>query len=255
MSICFARTAAHERQLAIARSARIPFEKVFDLGRLPVLINTEEADIEIEARILEVVGIAAVKCHLLFRRKNEPHIIVAFVAIKMIHAALIQRHHIGTEPGFLFAFLLDLGNRARARGRCGVRRQAGFHGAIHARGHVFGRHQHIKLEISRFDFARLRFRVETVAHVVVFLAADFLQRVETDVMIRERESVCGNKRTAAPGVEAHTRFLQMLEPLRRRLEPIFFFQLLQWRTVKQPHALIPARREDDDKRAGESDEN
>ena len=41
---------AHESQFAIARSFRIPFQEMLDLGRLAVFVSAENADIEIEAR-------------------------------------------------------------------------------------------------------------------------------------------------------------------------------------------------------------
>jgi len=76
----------------------------------------------------------------------------------------------------------------------------------------------------------------------VLLAADFLQRVGADVMIRDHQSIFGNERPAAAGIETDARFLEMLEPLRRRFEIIFFLQLLERRRVEQPHPLIGGRR-------------
>ena len=92
LAICFTGAPAHECELAIARSARIPFQEIVDPGWLAVFVDTKDADIEIEARIFEIIWVAAVKGHLLFRRENDSHIIIAFVTIKMIRPALIKRH-------------------------------------------------------------------------------------------------------------------------------------------------------------------
>ena len=72
----------------------------------------------------------------------------------------------------------------------------------------------------------------------MLLAADFLQCVGADVMIRDHQSILGNERSAAAGIEADARFLQVLEPLRRWLEIVFFFELLERRRIKEPHPLI-----------------
>src|SRR5439155_11459709 len=93
LPIGFARTAAYEGQLAVARSARIPFQEILDLRRLTVFVNAKDANIEIEPGILEIVWVAAIKGHLLFRREDDSHIIIAFVTIKMIRAALIKCHY------------------------------------------------------------------------------------------------------------------------------------------------------------------
>ena len=47
----------------------------------------------------------------------------------------------------------------------------------------------------------------------------------------------------------------MLEPLRRRLELIFLFELFERRIVEQPHALIRAHRQDGYQHAGKRDQN
>src|SRR2546430_11934706 len=75
----------------------------------------------------------------------------------------------------------------------------------------------------------------------LLLAQIFVRRVETEVMFRDAKSVCENERAAPAGIEANTRFLQVLEPLRSRLEIIFLLELLERRIVEQPHSLIAKR--------------
>ena len=65
------------------------------LGWLAIFVSAENADIEIVTRILEVIGIATVERRLLFWREDDPHIVVAFVAIQIVNAAPIKRNHIG----------------------------------------------------------------------------------------------------------------------------------------------------------------
>ena len=223
---------------------------MLDFCGLPVFISPENADIEIEARIFEIVRIAAVKGHLLFRRENNANIVVTLVAVKMINTALIKRDHIGAQAGFVFAFLFDLRDRVLARLARGVGRHSGFYRGVHLRGYIFDRHQHIELKIGAFDFFRVRLRIEAVLQVIVLLARSFLQRVRAHVMIGNAESVSGNERPAAAGIESDTRFLQMLEPLRRRLELILFLELLERRIVEEPHSFIGSGRNCGDKEHG-----
>ena len=69
---------------------RIKLQKIVDLRRLPIFVNAKDANIEIVTRVFEIVRVAAVKRDLLLRRENEPYVVVTFVAIEMIGAALIQ---------------------------------------------------------------------------------------------------------------------------------------------------------------------
>src|SRR5260370_32466019 len=83
LTICFTGAPAHECQLAVVWSARVPFQEIVDPGWLAVFVDTKDTDIEIKARILEIVGIAAEKSHLLFRGEDQTDVVVTFVTIKM----------------------------------------------------------------------------------------------------------------------------------------------------------------------------
>ena len=85
------------------------------LGWLAIFVSAEDADIEIVAWILEVIGIAAVERRLLLGREDDPHIVVAFVAIQIVDAALIERDHIGAQPGRVLALFFNRGNGGMAR--------------------------------------------------------------------------------------------------------------------------------------------
>ena len=96
-----------------------------------------------------------------------------------------------------------------------IARHAWFQRAVDARGHVLDGHQHVQLQIGRFDFIRLRFRVETVPHIIVFALLIFCNVSSADVMVRDDEAVRRNEGSAAAGVEADAGLLEMLKPLRR----------------------------------------
>ena len=187
------RIAAHKRQFAGRRTFRVPPQVIVDLCRISVFVGTEDANIEIEPRIFEIVRIAAVKRDLFLRREHQPHIVVTFVAVKVKLSALVKRDHIGTQSGFLTRFFFDLRHRVRARLVRVVGRHARLHRALYAIGHVFDRDQHVQFEIGRFHFVLLRFGVETVADIIVLLARNLLERVEPNVMIGNAQSVRRNE--------------------------------------------------------------
>jgi hypothetical protein len=211
---------------------------MLDLGRLAVFVRAKDADIQVVTGEFEIVGIAAIKGDLFLRRKDEAHVIVPFVAVEMKLSSLIESDHIRAQPGFVARLFLDLGNGVTARSSGIFAGHVRLDGRFHFIRHILDRHQDVELEIGRLDLVLWRFGVEPVPHVIVFFATDLLERIEADVMVRDHEAVGGNKRPASAGVETDARFLEMLEPLRRRLELILFFELLERGIGEEPHSLI-----------------
>ncbi len=66
-----ARIARDEHQLVVFRSRRAPLQILIDLGRLVVLVHAEERNIQIVARILEIIRISAEKRDVLLRREYQ----------------------------------------------------------------------------------------------------------------------------------------------------------------------------------------
>src|SRR6185369_8737462 len=91
------RMTGDENEFAVARARRREAEKILYRRRLAILVGAEQANIQIVARELEVVGIAAVERNLLLRREYQSHVGVAFEAIQMIRAALPKRDDIGAQ--------------------------------------------------------------------------------------------------------------------------------------------------------------
>ena len=81
------RIADDEHQFVFLRTGRAPGKEIFRFGRLAVFVNAEEAHIQIEARILEVVGIAAEEGDILLGREDQPHVGVFFEAVEVVQPA------------------------------------------------------------------------------------------------------------------------------------------------------------------------
>src|SRR5205814_697916 len=84
-----------------------PLQVVLNLRRLAVFVDPEEAHIEVEARKLEVVRIAAEERDLLLGREDQADVGVALETIKMIRAALVERDDIAPQARLLARLLFD----------------------------------------------------------------------------------------------------------------------------------------------------
>ena len=84
MPVGAARVAGDEHQLAVLRPGLAPFEVVLELGRLVVLVDAEEADVEVVARVLEVVRVAAEEGDLLLGGEDEADVGVLLEPVEVI---------------------------------------------------------------------------------------------------------------------------------------------------------------------------
>ena len=226
LPVGFAGAAAYENKFAVVRPIGIEFEKVLDLRRLAIFVDAKKADIEIVPGILEVVRVTAEEGHLLLRRKDQPHVIITFVPVKMVRPALVECDDIRPQSGFIFAFLFNGSDGSVARAGSLIARHAWFQSARNARSYVLDGHQHVQLQIRRFDLIGLRFRIETVPQIIVLDATHLLQCVGANVMVCDDEAIRRNEGSAPARVEANTGLLEMLKPLRRWLELVFFFEVV-----------------------------
>ena len=83
--------------------------------RNAVLVGAEEREVEVVARIGEVVGIAAEERHLLLGREDEADVGVLLVAIEPVLRALVERDDVGAQAGasrLSFSMLRDFGAAA-----------------------------------------------------------------------------------------------------------------------------------------------
>ena len=156
----------------------------------------------------------------------------------MVSAALVKGNDIGSQPGFLFAFFFNRSDHSVARTGSLVAGHAWVDRAVYARSHILNRHQDVELEIGRFEFIGLRFRIKAVPQIIVLRVAHLLQCVGPHMVVCDDESIRRNERAAAAGIETDTGLLQMLKPLRCRLELIFFFELVQRRRIEKPHPFV-----------------
>src|SRR5690349_2465045 len=94
-----ARVARDKDQLAVSGACFAPRQMMLDFGGLAILVGTEETDVEIVPRILEIIGIAAKEGDTLLGSKHQTHIGVLLEAIQMVEAALVKCNHVAAQTG------------------------------------------------------------------------------------------------------------------------------------------------------------
>ena len=77
-----ARVAGDEDEVAFLGTRGIPAEVVLDLRRLAVFVGAEEADVEVVARIFEVVRVAAEEGDVELGGEDEPDVGVCFICVE-----------------------------------------------------------------------------------------------------------------------------------------------------------------------------
>ena len=66
---------------------------------LAVFVNANERHVDVEAREVEVIRIAAEERSLELRDKHQTNVCVLLVAIKVVLSALVKRDHVGAQAG------------------------------------------------------------------------------------------------------------------------------------------------------------
>ena len=126
-------------------------EVVLDLRGLVVLVDAEEADVEVVAGELEIVRVAAEEGDRLLRREDQPDVGVLLEAVEMVEPAVIERDHVAAEPGGVERFLLD----GVHRGPAGLLRLGRTHLRLDRRidslGHVLDALQDVQLQVHAAD--------------------------------------------------------------------------------------------------------
>ncbi len=193
---------------------------MLDLRGLVVLVDAEEADVQVVARELEVVGVAAEEGDRMFRRKDQANIGVLLEAIEMVESAVIKRDHVTPESGSVERFLLYRVHRSPS----GLVRLRRTHASVHRRadpsGHVLDALQNVQFQVHTADLLRERLGVKAFLEQVSVLCAELLEAVGADMMICHDEPVSGDKRAGAAAVETDAGSLQVEVPVVARREVV-----------------------------------
>jgi hypothetical protein len=227
-----------EDQVAIFYASARPTQVVIEMSGLVIFVDSEESDVQIVARVGEVVGVAAEEGDAELRREDEAYVGVFFIFVEVVNLAGVKDHHVAAQSGRGGAIFLDLrhGGALRLRGFGG--RHLRLHAGVDLVGHVLNAYELIEFEIGAFGLFGLSLGVEAGLDVVVAFGGKLLHASRPDVVIGEGQAVGRNEGAGATVIEAHRRKANMVEPLLGELESVFGFDAVFWGSVIEPHALV-----------------
>src|SRR5215469_378029 len=178
-----------KNELIVAHSRRRPLQVVVQVGRLVVLVDAEKRDIEVVARIFEVVRIPAEEGNVELGREDQTDIRILLVLVKVVYLSRIKSDHVAAEASRSAAILLDLRHR-RALGLANIcSRHARLHTGIDPVRDLFNSNQLVEFQIGTFRFFRLGLGVEASLDVVMSFGRELLYTRGADMMIGEGQSV------------------------------------------------------------------
>jgi len=166
------RVSEHEGQLAVGRTRGAPLQKVLAAQRLAVLVDAQEAHVQTEARVLEVVVIAPEEGDVLLRSHHQPHVVVALVAIHVVAAPAVERDHLAAQAGGGLRLLFQPRHRLalRLEARRGSQVRAGR--GPDALGHVLDRPEDLDLHVRAAQLLLARTGQKAVREQVALRRAE-----------------------------------------------------------------------------------
>ena len=251
-----ARIAGDEHQVPFLRAAFAPLQVLRGLRRLAVLVGAEEGDVEVVARELEVIRVAAEEGDGVLGCEHEPDIRVFLVRVEMIPTPAIQGDDVAAQAGPVERLLLDLRpGLPSGLGGCGVVHPLGDP-RVHAIGDVDDADEHVQFQVGRLDLLLPGASEEAVLEIVLRGRADLVQGVGGDVVVGHHQALRRDERARPAAVEPHGSRPDLGDPLRRRLEAVEFLELSDRQVVEGPHPLIgpDARRAGQDRQPRQDQE-
>ena len=178
-----------EGQLAFPRARRRPLEVVLRARRSIVLVGADETDVEVVAREVEIVGVAAEERDGELWREHHAHVLEALVLVQVVDAAVVQRHHVAAHLRVVSrAFLLDPGHRRALRFRELLPFQPLRRG-VDALRDVGDRDELVQLDLGALHFLLDRRGVEPLFDEVLVPGGQLLDAAMRAMVVRHHQAI------------------------------------------------------------------
>src|SRR6266705_1633787 len=92
-----ARISGNENQVTFRGARLTPLQETFHVYCLVVLVDSEKADVQVVARILEVVRVAAEERGRFLRCEYQSHVGISLVPVEVILAAVVERNDVAAQ--------------------------------------------------------------------------------------------------------------------------------------------------------------
>ncbi len=235
------RMTGDEHEVAFLGACLAPFEVIVELGRLVVLVDAEDANVEVVARILEIVWVAAEESDIHFGGEDQSDVGVFAECVEVVLTALVESDDLGAPllvvlavKGVFLQFVHD-----------GAAGEGGFFGAHIGRhflvdfvGDVLDVDEDIQLGMLGLDLVGASLGVEAGFDIIVRLVTELLEDIEADVVVGNDQAIGGDERAGSAAIEAHGGFLQMVVPGLWLVELVTLLENLGWRVLIQVHAFV-----------------
>ena len=236
-----ARVPDREGQAAVGDALAGPGEVVGGRVGLPVLVDAEEAEVQVVPGPAEVVPVLAKGGHAVLRGHDEAHVGVLLVAVDPGLPALVERDGLAVEAG-LGGLLLHQGGEGLGLGLGGrLLIGAGGHGLLDGLRHVLhlqqgeeGQPRHLELLVAGHGH-------EAVLDVVVLGGGDHLDPVVAHMMVGQHQAILADEGAGAAG-KPHGGQPDVVQPGLVRRPAVLGLDLLGGQVVEGPHALVGAER-------------
>ena len=198
-----------------------------------LVVHTEERDVEVIARIREVVGIASEVSNRFLGHEHQADVAVAPVAVQGVAPPLVQRGDVAAQVRDATLALSDLLHLAVA---CGEQIHPGLPGR---RGcdllrYVAQADELIHIQVGHPPLVFRALRVEPSGEEVFPGPRNRGCRLARTMVIGHYEAARRHERRRAIG-KPQRREPQPLQPLRRRREPVFLPEVVERRVLERPH--------------------
>ncbi len=230
--------AQHHGQLAFLGAVGGEGKVVGDLGRLAVLVGAQHADVEVVAREVEIVRIAAEESDGFLRREHQARVLEAVVLVQIVNAAVIQIDHVAAGMVLIGADALGLDLRLLGFLRLaegGALQAAGD--LLHPRGDVADLVEPVQLDGRAQHLVLLLFGIEAGGDVVALRGGKLLHALAYTMVVGQHQAIGRDEGAGATAGQAQRRVLRMLHPGRVRREPVACLQILGRQLVQRPHAF------------------
>src|ERR1700682_5261733 len=172
-----------EHKITVFNACRRPPEIVRRLDGPSIVVDPRQRKIEVEARIHEIVRIAAEKCYSRFGSEHQANIGPHPISIEVISPAAVERHHFTAKTRLFLALVLECRDRrvALGIGPFAIRRtNRGSYGC----GYILCRIKMLYFRARARTLRGARSREQPFSHEVLASSRQLLDARQRDVMVR-----------------------------------------------------------------------
>ena len=180
--------ARNKNHVVFDRAVFGPLQEVFDLCRLVVFVDSKNTGIQTITRILKVVRITSEEGNRCFRSPHQSHVCVLFVLVQVVSPAAVQSGHCAFKARCIQCGLFNLRDNSATSSNglfgCHAVRNCSFD----IRRDILDGDQLVEFEIRSFELLIKAVRQEPCIHDIPLGCGQLVERVRTNVMIREHEA-------------------------------------------------------------------